>query len=144
MATAGLPHVYPFRFADTVLERPAAGVSGGRVRVRVTANGRAAMGEGWRSPLLHAEAIAQAALLLEGGDPASTRNGFLAGIDGFEAVRAPRAGETLEVRVRLTARFGAVVRFDGEVYSDGEAIARGTILVRKGESPAGPAVGDAG
>lgn len=143
MATAGLPHAYPFRFADTVLEKPAAGVSGGRVRVRVTANGRAAMGEGWRSPLLHAEAIAQAALLLEGGEPESFRNGFLAGIDGFEVVRAPRAGETLEVRVRLTARFGAVVRFDGEVYSEGEAIARGTILVRKGESPAAPAVGHA-
>jgi 3-hydroxymyristoyl/3-hydroxydecanoyl-(acyl carrier protein) dehydratase len=143
MAKTGLPHAYPFRFADTVLERPAAGVSGGRVRVRVTANGRAAMGEGWRSPLLHAEAIAQAALLLEGGEPESFRNGFLAGIDGFEVVRAPRAGETLEVRVRMTARFGAVVRFDGEVYSEGESIARGTILVRKGESPAAPALGDA-
>ncbi len=142
MAAAGLPHAYPFRFADTVLEKPADGSSPGRVRVRVTANGRAAMGEMWRSPLLHAEAIAQAALLLEGGDPESFRKGFLAGIDGFEVVRAPRAGETLEVRVRMTARFGAVVRFDGEVYSEGEAIARGTILVRKGESPAGPAVRD--
>lgn len=141
MATAGLPHAYPFRFADIVLERPAAGLSGGRVRVRVTANGRAAMGEAWRSPLLHAEAIAQAALLLEGGDPESFRNGFLAGIDGFEVVRAPRAGETLEVRVRLTARFGAVVRFDGEVYSEGEAIARGTILVRKGGPPAAEEAG---
>jgi 3-hydroxymyristoyl/3-hydroxydecanoyl-(acyl carrier protein) dehydratase len=142
MATAGLPHAYPFRFADTVLERPVSGVSGGRIRVRVTANGRAAMGAAWRSPLLHAEAIAQAALLLEGGDPESFRNGFLAGIDAFEAVRAPRAGETLEIRVQLTARFGAVVRFDGEVYSEGEAIARGTILVRKGESPAAPVVAD--
>jgi 3-hydroxymyristoyl/3-hydroxydecanoyl-(acyl carrier protein) dehydratase len=143
MTTAGLPHGYPFRFADTVLEKPAAGSAPGRVRVRVTANGRAAMGEMWRSPLLHAEAIAQAALLLEGGDPESFRKGFLAGIDGFEVVRAPRAGETLEVRVRMTARFGAVVRFDGEVYSEGEAIARGTILVRKGESPAAPGAEDA-
>jgi 3-hydroxymyristoyl/3-hydroxydecanoyl-(acyl carrier protein) dehydratase len=144
MVTAGLPHAYPFRFADTVLERPDAGFSGGSVRVRVSANGRASMGETWQSPLLLAEAIAQAALLLEGGDSEAARKGFLVGIDDFEAARVPRAGETLEVRVRLTARFGAVVRFDGEVYSDGEAIARGAILVRKGESPAGPAVRDAG
>src|ERR1700682_919611 len=122
MTTGGLPHAYPFRFVDPVLEKPSRRSSPGRVRVRVTANGRAAMGEMWRSPLLLAEAIAQAALLLEGGDPESFRDGFLAGIDGFEATRAPRAGETLSVRVRLAARFGAIVRFDGEVLSEGETI----------------------
>jgi 3-hydroxymyristoyl/3-hydroxydecanoyl-(acyl carrier protein) dehydratase len=139
MRATELPHGYPFRFVDTVLAEPDAGFSGGRIRVRVTANSRAAMGEMWQSPLLHAEAIAQAALLLEGGDPESFRNGFLAGIEGFEAVRAPQAGETLEIRVRLAARFGAVVRFEGEVFSEGEPIARGAILVRKGEEPAAPA-----
>jgi 3-hydroxymyristoyl/3-hydroxydecanoyl-(acyl carrier protein) dehydratase len=137
MREAGLPHGYPFRFADTVLAEPDAGFAGGRVRVRVTANSRAAMGEMWQSPLLYAEAIAQAALLLEGGDPESFRNGFLAGIEGFEALRAPQAGETLEIRVRLAARFGAVVRFEGEVFSEGEPIAHGAILVRKGEESAG-------
>ena len=35
-------------------------------------------------PLLLAEAIAQSALLLEGGDPEAGRTGFLAGLDGFE------------------------------------------------------------
>ena len=127
------------------MERPDAAFSGGRVRVRVTANGRAAMGESWGSPLLLAEAIAQAALLLggDGADPEASRRGFLAGIEGFSAERAPRAGETLEVRVRLAARFGAAVRFDGEVWSEGETIARGAVLVRRGSpAPAAPAATD--
>jgi 3-hydroxymyristoyl/3-hydroxydecanoyl-(acyl carrier protein) dehydratase len=133
-AARPFPHGYPFRFVDAVLEERNADFSRGRVRVSVTANAWAAAGERWASPLLLAEAIAQAALLLEGGDPEAGRQGFLAGIEGFQAKRAPRAGETLSVDVRLSARFGAIARFDGEVTSAGEEIARGGILVRKGEA----------
>ncbi len=136
MAGDGLPHGYPFRFVDTVLRERNADFSAGTVRVRISANGRAAMGDAWTSPLLLAEAIAQAALLLEGGDPEIGRHGFLAGIEGFEAKRAPGAGETLEIDVRLAARFGAIVKFEGEVRSSEGLIARGGILVRKGEAPA--------
>jgi hypothetical protein len=99
------------------------------------------MGEVWQSPLLLVEAMAQSALLLEGGDPEIGRRGFLAGIDGFEATRAPRAGETLTVEVRLAAKFGAIVRFEGEVTADGERIARGGILVRKGDGATAPVSG---
>ncbi len=88
---AELPHVYPFRFVETVLEPRDADFSRGTVRVSVSANGRAAAGEEWQSPLLLAEAIAQSALLLEGGDPEVGRTGFLAGLDGFE-VKTPRPG----------------------------------------------------
>ena len=93
----------------------------------------AAMGEAWQSPLLFAEAIAQAALLLEGAIPSAAARGFLAGIEGF-AVGAPaaRRARRSRSRVRLAARFGAVVRFDGEVLSGGEVLARGSVLVRKG------------
>jgi 3-hydroxymyristoyl/3-hydroxydecanoyl-(acyl carrier protein) dehydratase len=137
MSRAGLPHDYPFRFVDTVSEEAGPGFSGtGRVRVRIASNSRAAMGEAWQSPLLLAEAVAQSALLLEGGGAESARRGFLAGLQDFAFVRSPRAGETLEVRVRLTARFGAVARFDGEIHSvdegDAGAIAKGAVLVRKG------------
>jgi 3-hydroxymyristoyl/3-hydroxydecanoyl-(acyl carrier protein) dehydratase len=132
MSRAGLPHDYPFRFVDTVSQAAGNDFQNGRVRVRVSSNSRAAMGEAWQSPLLLAEAVAQSALLLEGGDAESARRGFLAGLEDFEFARAPRAGETLEVRVRLTARFGAVARFDGEVLSGDGAIARGAVLVRKG------------
>lgn len=130
--SAELPHAYPFRFVETVREPRNEDFSRGAVRVAVSANARAAAGEAWSSPLLLAEAIAQSALLLEGGDPEVGRTGFLAGIDGFQASRAPRAGETLEVRVRLAARFGAIVKFDGEVFCGAESLARGSVLVRRG------------
>jgi 3-hydroxymyristoyl/3-hydroxydecanoyl-(acyl carrier protein) dehydratase len=131
-----LPHSYPFRFVESVLEPRGEDSWCGAVRVAVSANGRAAMGDAWGSPLLLAEAIAQSALLLEGGDPEAGKTGFLAGIEGFEASRAPRAGEDLEVRVRLAARFGAVVKFDGEVFSGTEPLAHGSVLVRRGGPPA--------
>jgi 3-hydroxymyristoyl/3-hydroxydecanoyl-(acyl carrier protein) dehydratase len=86
----------------------------------------------WSSPALLAEAVAQAALLLEGGEPEIGRRGFLAGIEDFEIHRIPEAGESLTVVVRLSARFGAVVKFEGEVRSGSETVARGAILVRRG------------
>jgi len=132
MPTAAIPHAYPFRFVDTVSEPRDASFSRGRVRARVSANGRAALGGEWGSPVLFAEAIAQAALMLEGGDPEKARSGFLAGIEGFTAERPPRAGETLEIAVTLAAKFGPVVRFDGEVRSGDEVLARGSVLVRQG------------
>jgi len=134
MTTAAFPHAYPFRFVDTVAQRPDAAFQGGRVRVRVTGNARASMGEGWQSPLLLAEAIAQAALLLEAGDAAAARRGYLAGIQEMTLERAPRAGETLEIAVRLHASFGPVFRFDGEVHGEDGILARGSVLVRKGEA----------
>jgi len=141
MSAAAFPHAYPFRFVDTVSqgatsggERTAPPGFQGRVRVRVTANARAAMGEGWQSPLLYPEAIAQAALLLEGADAEAGRGGYLAGIQELSIERAPRAGETLEISVRLHGRFGAMHRFDGEVHAGEELLARGSVLVRQGES----------
>jgi len=135
-ASPELPHTYPFRFVETVLEPRSEDFSCGAVRVAVSANSRCAAGEQWQSPFLLAEAIAQSALLLEGGDPEIGRTGFLAGIEGFEASRPPRAGETLDVRVRLSARFGAILKFDGEVFSGSEPVAKGSVLVRRGGSAA--------
>ena len=132
MATAAFPHAYPFRFVDTVSQRADAAFQGGRVRIRVTSNARAAMGEDWQSPLLLAEAIAQAALLLEAGDAEAGRRGYLAGIEELALERAPKAGETLEVAVRLRASFGPIFRFDGEVSGEDGVLARGSVLVRKG------------
>ena len=136
MPTAELPHSYPFRFVDVVTEAADEAFRRGRVRARVSADAWAAMGEGWGRPLLYAEAIAQAALLLRGGDPARDREGFLAGIEGFTAERPPLAGETLDVDVHLAARFGAVLRFDGEVRSDDAVLARASVLVREGPASA--------
>lgn len=128
----GLPHAYPFRFVDVVRERSDGEPFGGSVATRLTANARGSMGERWGSAALLAEAVAQAALLLQGGDAEAGRKGFLAGIDGFEVYRLPEAGESLEVAVRLAARFGAVIKFEGEVRSGAQIVARGSILVRQG------------
>ena len=64
MRPARFPHAYPFRFVDAVSEPPDAQFAGGRVRVQVTGNARAAMGESWGSRLLLAEAIARAAVIV--------------------------------------------------------------------------------
>jgi hypothetical protein len=137
MPSAAFPHTYPFRFVDTVSRPADEGFSGGAVRIRVSADARAAMGAGWPSPLLYAEAIAQAALLLEGGDAETGRRGFLAGLSEFESARLPMAGETLDVNVRLAGRFGPVFRFEGRVVSGEETLAKGSVLVRKGDKGEG-------
>jgi 3-hydroxymyristoyl/3-hydroxydecanoyl-(acyl carrier protein) dehydratase len=135
MAAADLPHAYPFRFVDVVLRPAGADFSEGQVSAAITANGRFATGEGaGTSSTLLAEALAQAALLLQGGDPEVGRRGFLAGIEGFEVERLPQAGDRLQIDVRLTRRFGSIVKFEGEVRSGSETLARGRILVRQGDS----------
>ena len=131
MSGDSLPHTYPFRFVETVLLEANADFSQGRVRVRVSANGRAASGPQWHSPLLYVEAIAQSALLLSGGDAEKGRLGYLAGVDGFTFTRVPEAGESLDVDVRLAGRFGPAAKFQGEVRSGGESVARAGIVVRE-------------
>jgi 3-hydroxyacyl-[acyl-carrier-protein] dehydratase len=140
--SGGLPHAYPFRFVDSILENVTKAAAGGtpgaaewkgRVTTSLSANAWATADGAWGSPMLYAEAIAQAALLLEGGEREQGRHGFLAGIDDFQILRPAEAGETLDISVRLATRFGGIVKFDGEVRSNDELLARGSVLVRKGE-----------
>ncbi|HET7452432.1 MAG TPA: hypothetical protein VFL12_06810 [Thermoanaerobaculia bacterium] len=133
---AELPHRYPFRFVDTVLEERDAAFSRGRVSMTVSAGQRACSGASWATPFLLAEAIAQSALLLEGGDPEIGRTGFLAGIDAFAVDRAPEPGERLSVDVALVARYGPVVKFFGTVRGGSGRLASGEIVVRRGEERA--------
>lgn len=133
MSPPRMPHAYPFRFVDRVVEDRDETFSKGRVELAVSAGQWAASGATWGSSFLLAEVIAQSVLLLEGGDPEIGKTGFLAGLDNFSAARPPLAGERLTVAVRLTARYGPVVKFAGVVSSAGEEIARGEILVRRGQ-----------
>jgi len=130
-----LPHRYPFRFVDTVLEARDETFSRGRVSMTVSAGQRACSGEAWAMPFLLAEAIAQAALLLEGGDAEIGRTGFLAGIDGFAVDRLPVPGERLSVDVSLVARYGPIVKFFGSIQGDESRVASGEIVVRRGGEP---------
>jgi 3-hydroxymyristoyl/3-hydroxydecanoyl-(acyl carrier protein) dehydratase len=133
---AELPHRYPFRFVDTVVEERDETFSRGRVSMTISAGQRACSGESWRMPFLLAEAIAQSALLLEGGDPEIGRTGFLAGIDRFAMDRLPEPGERISVDIALVARYGAVVKFTGSIAGEPGPVARGDILVRRGEGRA--------
>jgi len=131
---APLPHQYPFRFVDAVVEARDPEFSSGRVSMTVTSGQRAFSGAQWGMSALLAEAIAQSALLLEGGDPEIGKSGFLAGIDRFSVDRPPVAGERLSISISLVARYGPIVKFFGSIEGEPGPIASGEILVRRGES----------
>lgn len=125
-----LPHVYPFRFVERTVEKQ--GPAEGRVRALVTMNGRRTL-DGELPPLTLVEVVAQAALLLEGGDPGIGRSGFLAGVSDFTFDRTPESGDVLAVDVRVAGVLGPIVRFEG-VVTDGEGrrVASGAVTVKKG------------
>jgi len=128
-----LPHGYPFRFADRTVERT--GQASGRVRAVVSANAWGDSPAGLPAPFV-GELMAQAALLLEGGDPEIGRSGFLAGFSGVSVARLPQAGDLLTVDLRLAGRLGPVVKFDATVTDDaGRLVAGGSFSVRKGSAP---------
>jgi hypothetical protein len=126
-----LPHVYPFRFVERTLEKR--GPAEGRVRALVTVNGRRTEAGEALPPLTLVEVVAQAALLLEGGDPGIGRSGFLAGVSDFTFETAPRSGDLLEVDVRIAGVLGPIVRFEGTVTDgDGRRVCSGAVTVKKG------------
>ena len=125
-----LPHAFPFRFADGVVERT--GPAAGRVRACVTADAAAVRATGFPTAGL-AELVAQSALLLQGGDAALGRKGFLAGISDFSVQRLPVAGDVLTIDVAIAGRLGDMVKFEGVVRdTEGGAVARGSVTVKQG------------
>ncbi len=132
MAFQPLPHAFPFRFADGVVERT--GPAEGRVRASLTANAEAMRDTGFPTAVL-AELVAQSALLLQGGDAALGRKGFLAGISDFSVQRLPVAGDVLTIDVSIAGRLGDAVKFDGIVRdAEGRAVARGSVTVKQGSA----------
>ena len=129
-----LPHAIPFRFADRTIERT--GPASGRVAAVVSANAHSVRA-GALPPFLVGELIAQAALLLQGGDPEIGRSGFLASVSGVAVERLAWPGDVLAVEVRLAGRLGPAVRFDGTIRDGGgHTVATGSVTVRQGETPA--------
>lgn len=126
-----LPHVYPFRFVERTVEKR--GPAEGRVRALVTVNGRRTEAGQALPPLTLVEIVAQAALLLEGGDPGIGRSGFLAGVSDFTFEGPPLSGDLLEVDVRVAGVLGPIVRFEGTVTDgEGRRICSGAVTVKKG------------
>jgi hypothetical protein len=125
-----LPHAFPFRFADGVVERT--GPAEGRVRATVTADAAAVRATAFPAAAL-AELVAQSALLLQGGDAALGRKGFLAGISDFSVESLPVPGDVLTVDVAIAGRLGETVKLEGVVTDgDGRAVARGAVTVKQG------------
>ena len=126
-----LPHAWPFRFVERTVEKR--GPAEGRVRALVTANGRRTEAGEVLPPLTLVEVVAQAALLLEGGDPGIGRSGFLAGVSGFEFEREASSGDLLDVDVRIAGVLGPIVRFEGTVTDgEGRRVCSGAVTVKKG------------
>jgi len=126
-----LPHAWPFRFVERTVEKR--GPAEGRVRALVSVNGRRTEGGVAFPPFTLVEVVAQAALLLEGGDPGIGRSGFLAGVSGFEFERAPESGDLLDVDVRVAGVLGPIVRFEGTVTDgEGRRVCSGAVTVKKG------------
>ncbi len=127
-----LPHAFPFRFADGVVLR--SGPAEGRVRACVTANAEAVRPTGFPAAVL-AELVAQSALLLQGGDAALGRTGFLAGISDFSVQRLPVAGDVLTIDVAIAGRLGGMVKLEGIIRdAEGGAVARGSVTVKQGSA----------
>ena len=126
-----LPHAYPFRFVERTVEKR--GPAEGRVRALVTVDGRRTEGGEGLPPLTLVEVVAQAALLLEGGDADIGRSGFLAGVSGFEFERSPESGDLLDVDVRIAGVLGPIVRFEGTITDgEGRRVCSGAVTVKKG------------
>jgi hypothetical protein len=127
-----LPHSFPFRFADGVVERT--GPAEGRVRACMTANAQSVRATGFPTAVL-AELVAQSALLLQGGDAALGRKGFLVGLSDFSVERLPAAGDILTIDVAIAGRLGAMVKFEGIIRdTEGGAVARGYVTVKQGSA----------
>jgi len=126
-----LPHAYPFRFVERTVEKR--GPAEGRVRALVTVDGRRTEGGASLPPTTLVEVVAQAALLLEGGDPGIGRSGFLAGVSDFAFDRTPESGDLLDVDVRIAGVLGPIVRFEGTVTDgEGRRVCSGAVTVKKG------------
>jgi 3-hydroxymyristoyl/3-hydroxydecanoyl-(acyl carrier protein) dehydratase len=126
-----LPHVYPFRFVDRTVS--VTGPVSGSVRAVVTGGAKL---PAYALPGTLCEMLAQAVLLVEGGDADLGRSGFLAGISDFEVDRLPDPGDVLTVDVRLAGRFGPTVKFVGEIRDDaGRRVAGGALTVKQGTAP---------
>ena len=130
MALEPLPHVYPFRFVDRTVE--VTGPGSGIVRAVVSANQKLPP---YALPGTLCEMLAQAVLLIEGGDADLGRSGFLAGISDFWVDRLPEPGDVLSISVKIAGRLGSTVKFEGVILdAAGEKVASGALTVKKGTS----------
>jgi 3-hydroxymyristoyl/3-hydroxydecanoyl-(acyl carrier protein) dehydratase len=107
---SNLPHQIPFRAATRATRRDDNVIHG---EFLCTAN------DSMPADMMLVEAMAQF-----GGGLVLREQGFLSGIDDCEVVRAPEAGDVVQIEVTYDAAFGALHRFRGIATLGGVEIAR--------------------
>jgi 3-hydroxymyristoyl/3-hydroxydecanoyl-(acyl carrier protein) dehydratase len=118
-----LPHRFPFQLIE---------VQAGAVRVRLSANATWLRSAAALPTTLGIEVLAQAAILylpemLEGGG-----KGLLAGVDEAIFHRPLAAGETWDCAVKITGRFGKLVKIAGSlVDGDGRPAVEAQLLLAR-------------
>ena len=127
-----LPHAYPFLLLDRIVEVRAG--HSARAFKNVTHDDPLLDAAGFLPPILLAEAIAQtvgiAAVGAEDGQMA-----VLARIERFRSRAAIRAGDQLDISVRVLKAFGSIVKARGVVRVNGRIGAAGEVFL--GLRPAG-------
>jgi 3-hydroxyacyl-[acyl-carrier-protein] dehydratase len=132
---AALPHRYPFLLVDRVLELSADGTRIVALK-NVSANEPFFQGHFPDEPIMPGvliiEALAQAGGMLvsqamRAENPADTRLGVLAGVDGFRFRRPVRPGDALRLEVTLAKMRGPVGKLQGRATVDGQLVAEGEI-----------------
>lgn len=131
MSLAPLPHVFPFRFVERILD-PLGETGEGTVRAVVSSNDFAQRAMPLLPLPVAVEMMAQAALLLQGGDPEVGRKGFLAAVGGVRLSGAIRPGDELAIRIRIAGRFGPMVRFSARMTRGTRLVGRAEITVKTG------------
>ncbi len=128
---APLPHVFPFRFVETIVD-PLSPGGEGSVRAVVSADARSTQRLSTLPIPVAVEMMAQSALLLQGGDPAVGRKGFLVGLNRVRLRGVVRPGDELEIKVKIAGRFGPMVRFSARMLRGSKVVGTADITVKTG------------
>ncbi len=107
-----LPHAYPFRFLDRLIEINETSAKAVKTisandffHVKDNASASAL------SPLLIAEALAQLSGLVMASSREDYTSAYLAGINNLELKRMPRAGESLHLQTETIITFETMAKF---------------------------------
>ena len=137
MSLPDLPHAYPFLLLDRIIA-----LEPGRAVVAVrnlTHTDPLLQPAGVLPAVFLVEALTQAAgvVVAASGAPGPPQLGMLARIDRFRTRGRVRAGDQLQIHVRVVRIFGATAKVRGVVNVDGRRRAAAELVLRLGSPPTG-------
>lgn len=125
-----LPHAYPFRFIDRVVEVSAERgeavklISGDEPFIAARYQGAPVM-----PGVLVAEAMAQLSGIVLAHKEGAPVMAYLAALDGFRVTRPLRPGDTLSLEVVLEGAMGGTAKFSCKAYVDSILAAECSIVL---------------